>query len=280
MKKVLLLLFIASISLMPCQAKTDKISKDYLKNKKHLAILNPLAENVAEKVIKKALKKEIGDGNYKVKFEGYTFSSMKKGVFKNLEITGKNLTVEEIPIPYLYLKNKSDYNWIDFNEDPIKVKSDINFFYNLELTEKSINAALQQKEYKKVIEKLNLRAYPLFTMHDVVVRIKNNKTYIIMEYTLPLASTKKKRKFMVSSDFKVVDGKIQTKDVSIDKVYGNLPLDKVINLVNIIDPLNFTLGEINDDNCKGKVSNVKIEDDIIKVDGEIWVKPKSEEKAR
>ena len=71
------------------------------------------------------LKKEIGEGKYQVKFEGYTLSSMKKGIFKNLKIIGKNLNIKNIPIKSLELRSTTDYNWIDFNENPIKIKSDI-----------------------------------------------------------------------------------------------------------------------------------------------------------
>ena len=134
MKKIVLSLLISAFVLMPAIAKVDKTSEEYLKNKKHLAIMNPFAENIVQKVIKKSLKKEIGKGNDKVKFEGYTLGSMKKGIFKTLEIYGKKLIVEDIPVNYLTLKSETDYNWIDFNEDPIKVKSDITFKYDLELS--------------------------------------------------------------------------------------------------------------------------------------------------
>ena len=84
----------------PVIAKNDTTSEDYLKNRKHFSILNPLAECAAQKVIKKSLQKET-KGKFKVKFDGYTLSSMKKGVFKNLEFSGKILTIDGIEIPYL-----------------------------------------------------------------------------------------------------------------------------------------------------------------------------------
>lgn len=271
MKKGLLILLIMNFLLLSVSAKTDKDSVEYLKNKKHFSIVNPFIEGVVQKVIKKTLKKEIGEGSYRIKFDGYTFSSMKKGIFKNLEIIGKNLTIEEIPIPYLKLKTLTDYNWIDFNEEPIKIKSDIVFAYEIEITEKSINQALKQDNYQKTLEKLNKRAYPLFTMHDVRVRIKHNKVHIIMDYSLPLASNKKRKTFMVSTNFQVDNGKIKASNIGIDNSYGNLPIDKVTNLVNLIDPLSFTLAQLNENNCKGQVENVKIEDNIIQINGKIFI---------
>ena len=36
--------------------------------------------------------------NFKVKFDGYTLSSMKQGVFKNLELTGEDFKIDDIVI--------------------------------------------------------------------------------------------------------------------------------------------------------------------------------------
>ena len=134
--------------LSPVLAKTDRTSSEYLRDKKHLAVMNPVAEKIAEKAIKKALKKELG-GKFKVQFDGYTLSSMKAGIFKNLVITGKNLDIEDIEIPYLQLKSITDYNWIDYRQEPMIYKSDMDFAYTIQLDEDSINSALKNKKYQK-----------------------------------------------------------------------------------------------------------------------------------
>ena len=68
MKKIFLLLIMLSLSVSATFA-TDKLSEDYLKNNKHFAIMNPIAESIAEHAIKSSLKKETGT-NFKVKFTG------------------------------------------------------------------------------------------------------------------------------------------------------------------------------------------------------------------
>lgn len=270
MKKIILLLIVSVLTLAPAFSKTDKTSADYLKNKKHFAIMNPIAESIAQKVIKKSLKKDIGKGKYKVKFEGYTLSSMKQGIFKYLEITGNDLIVEEIPVPYMNLKTLTDYNWVDINQNPAKIKSDMTFAYQLNLSEDSINTALKDEKYKKQLQKVNKIAYPLFAVNDTRMKIKNNRIHIIMDYSIPLATVKNKT-FMVSTNFKVENGKIRATNVGFDSAYGNLPLNKVINLINLLDPLSFTLDIMKDEKCNGKIENLKIEDNIIKIDGKIFV---------
>lgn len=269
--KKFLILTVCLLSFLPVYASTDKMSEDYLKNKTHLSVMNPLAERVVQNIIKKSLKKEIGKGNYKVKFQGYTLASMKNGIFKYLEITGEDIDLDGIPLPYMNVRTLTDYNKVDLKQEPIKIISDVTLAYNLNLSEESVNAALKDNLYKKKLEKVNKIAYPLFTMNDVRMKIKNNKVYIIMDYSLPLVS-KKSKTFMVASNFKVDNGKIKATNVSIDNAYGNLSLDKVTNLINLLDPLTFTLDLMNDDSCQGRIENIKIEDNIIKIDGKIFVK--------
>ena len=271
MKKIVVLIISCFLGLLPIHAKVDKNSAEYLKNKKHFAIMNPLAENIAEKAIKKAVKKNIGPGKYKVKFEAYTLSSLKKGIFKNLEITGKNVETEGIHIPYLNLKNTTHYNWIDLDSDPITVKSDMAFNYSLILDETSLNDALKHKSFDKKLQRINKLAYPLFTMQEVKTRIRHDRLYIIMEYNLPLASSKKNKTFMVSTGFKVDNGKIRAENVNIDKAYGSIPIDKITNLINLIDPLTYTLDVIKDKKCNGKIENIKFEDNNIQINGKIYI---------
>ena len=272
MKKILLMFSIYYLILMPVFAQNNKITEEYLKNKKHFSVMNPIVENIAEKAIKTKLKKDLGKGRYRVKFDGYSLGSMKCGVFKNLEVIGKNFKINDIEVPYLKLKNETDYNWIDFSEKTVRIKSNIVFNYDLELTEKSVNSALKQKDFEKNIEKINQKAFPLFALKEVTIRIHNDKVFMIMDYFLPISGDKKIRKFVVSSKFKVDNGKILADSININTSYGNIPIAKVANLINLLDPLTFTLIKINEQNCKSQIENVIINDDIIKINGKIFIK--------
>lgn len=272
MKKFLILI-IGCVLFQTTVFAIDRTSADYLLNKKHLSPMNPLVECIAENAIKKSLKKETG-AKFDVNFEGYTLSSMKAGVFKNLEISGKDVTIEGVEIPYLKFKTLSDYNRIDYRSNPVVVKSDMNFYYELNLSEKSINDALKSKEYKTTIQKVNKKAYPLFALSDVRAKIKDNRVFIIMDYNFPINPSSKNKTFMVSTNFSVANGIIKARDIGIDSAYGNLPIDKVTNLINLLDPLSFTLDLVNTQKCRCKIENIKIEDNIFKVNGRMFVEGK------
>lgn len=269
-KTFLTVFIIITLPTITTQA-ADKYSKEYLQSKNHVSITKPFAESIVKKAIKKALKKETGV-NFDVKFSGYTTASIKKGIFKSLELTGYDVDIDSIPIPYINLKTLSDYNYIDYTKNPIEYKSDINLSYNLLLSEDSINSALKQNKYQKTIKNVNKIAYPLFVINNVKTKIMKDKMYIAVDYNFPISKSSKDKTFVMISDFQVINGEIKAKNVHIDSAYGNIPLNKVTNLVNLLNPLEFTLKALDDKKCEGNIENVNIIDNKIKVDGKIFIK--------
>ena len=270
MKKILTLLLITFLTTSTVFAGVDRLSQEYLQSTNHFTITKPLAEWIAKRAIKKALKKETG-ADFDVQFEGYTTSSIKRGIFKTLEITGNDITFDDVMVPYVHLKSLTDYNYIDYTKNPMVYKSDMTFSYDLLLSEESINAALKDSDYMKVITKVNKIASPVFVVKGVRTKIVNNKMYVITDYNFPIALTKD-RVFIVQTDFQVVNGKIKAKNVKIDTSYGNLGLNKVANLINYLNPLEFTIHLLDDNKYNGNIENVNIVDNRVKVDGKIYVK--------
>ena len=271
MKRFLTALTIVLLSLNTAFAGVDRLSQEYLQSTNHFSPTKHFAECIAEKSIKKALKKETG-ANFDVNFEGYTTSSIKRGIFKNLEITGKDVKIENIDVPYLHLKSLTDYNYIDYTKSPMEYKSDMTFAFDVLLSDETLNEALKDSDYSKVIAKVNRIASPLFVVKGVRTKIIDNRMYIITDYNFPIVKSSKDKSFVASSDFQVVNGKIKAKNVSIDSAYGNLGLDKVANLINYLNPLEFTLDMLNEEKQKGIIENVNIVDNKVKVDGKIYFK--------
>ena len=80
MKKVLTLLMVLFLSISCANAGIDRLSQEYLQSTNHFTLSKPLAEAVAKRAIRKALKKETGV-KFDVIFEGYKTSSIKKRNF-------------------------------------------------------------------------------------------------------------------------------------------------------------------------------------------------------
>ncbi len=271
MKKIVVLIIVFVLNFLAVCAKTDKMSADYLKNKKHFAIMNPLAENIAEKAIKKSLKKQT-DSDFDINFQGYTFLSMKAGIFKSLDIKGQDVIIETIKIPYIRIKTLTDYNWIDYKQKPPVIKTAMTYAYEIHLSEESINQALTNRKYQKTLEKVNNIAYPFFKLNNVETKLKDNKFYMILGYNFPLAPSKKDKNFIISSKFKIINHRIKADDIGINSAYGNIEMSKVANLINLLDPLSFTLSILDTKKCNGQIENIKIIDNIIQINGKIYTK--------
>ena len=271
MKRFFTLLLIAILS-SNCAFAIDKYSVEYLQGKNHFSLTRCIAESSVKRALKKALKKETG-ADFDVKFEGYTLSSIKRGIFKSLEVSGENVNYEGLTIPYVHLKTLDDYNYIDYTKNPIVFKCDMTYSYDVFLDDETINAALKDAAYNKVIAKVNKIARPFFVIKGVRTKIKDDRLYIITDYNLPLAMTKD-RSFVAQSDFEVVNGKIKAKNVSIDSAYGNLGLNKVANLINYLNPLEFTVDILESGQQKTIIENINIVDNKVKIGGKIYIKAK------
>lgn len=270
-KKFLVISLLSLHFTMPSFAQVDKTSEDYLKNRKHFSPMNHIAESSIEKILKRSLKKT-SKTDYSIKLKAYTLSSFKLGIFKYAEFSTDDLLIDDIPIKKLNIKTDSDYNWIDYRQDPIVCKSDMVFSYTVFLTEDAVNLALKNKEYYTVLQNVNKKAYPLFALHDVRVKTLNDKMKIMMDYSLPLAQNHKVKTFAITTDFTVQDNLIRAYNIAYDKAYGNLGDSKVANLINLLDPLSFTLNILNTKKCNARIENVKIIDNIIQINGKIYVK--------
>ncbi len=269
MKKIFSLLLIAFLTANLSFA-ADRYSVEYLQGKNHFSLTRNIAEFSVKRALKKALKKETGS-DFDVKFEGYTLSSIKRGIFKSIEISGENVKVKDITVPYIHLKSLDDYNYIDYTKNPIEFKCDMTYAYDLLLSDEVINTALKKSSYNKTLAKVNKISSPFFIVKGVRTKITDNKLYIITDYSLPLSVTKD-RSFVAQSDFEVVSGKIKAKNVSIDTAYGNLGLNKVANLINYLNPLEFTVDLLESGKQKIIIENVNIVDNKVKVSGKIYVK--------
>ena len=193
-------------------------------------------------------------------------------MFKNLEITGENIKSADITIPYVHLKSLTDYNYVDYTQNPITFKSDMKFEYDMLLSQDSLNAALKNPNYKNIIDNINKIAYPMFEIKDVSTKILNNKLYILTEYNFPIAPSPKNKIFVASSDFEVRNGKIRAINVNLDSAYGKISLNKVANMLNLLNPLEFTMQLLETKECSANVENVNIVDNKVKVDGKIFIK--------
>ena len=77
---------------------------------------NLIAQQVAQSLIKRQLKKESGE-KFKVKVSSYSMADLKAGRFKSLDISGENLDLDGVFVSYLDFKTLCDFNYIVFDKN-------------------------------------------------------------------------------------------------------------------------------------------------------------------
>jgi len=236
------------------------------------------AEKIGETIIRKQIKKETGQ-KFKVSLKSYSLSDLKKGIFKSLKITGKNIDIDGIKVSLFEAKTLCDFNYFDLSTDEIYNKSNVLMGYSLIITEDDLKNTVDSKDYNAILQKVDLNALgiKLIKLESVDVAIKNERLHVMLNVSSGITNLFNKAsnlKFEVSTALKVVDGKINTYDVRLENSNRKLNIAKYLSLINFIDPLQYSLDAFAIKNGKLLIKSTNIVDDKILVEGIIFIPKK------
>ena len=231
-----------------------------------------LSEIIGEKLIKKAIKQNITSGKIKTDIKSFSTRDLKVGKFESIELTGKDISVQDIYISYIHAKTLCDYNYIGQDKNGnVTIKDDIPFAVEIILTEDNLNKTMQSDNYKRLINDINnmVSMFNAFQINSTSVKIKNNKIYYIAQYYIPFI--RQPKHIVIVSDLKVADGMMELEN---SKVIGNsisFDINKLSKIINYINPLDFSLNMQENRDTKINIQNVKIEEGKIIADGILTV---------
>lgn len=231
-----------------------------------------LSEKIGEKIIKKAVQKNIISGEIKSNVESFSAKDLKAGRFKSLEISGKNVNIQGINVSSFNANTLCNFNYLseDKNGDII-FKEDMPMGISIVMTEDDINKTMESSEYKRLVENINSFGgnFNIFNIDSTRVRIKNNKMYYAMKYSIPFV--KKSKEVVLSSDLRVEKGEIKFANTTFENNSMSVDLDKFSKLINYINPLDFSAKILENKNAKFNIENIKIEGNSIAVDGKVII---------
>ena len=274
MKKIILILALLVSPVFACDSlncskpydMTSKTSQFFSK----VTGQNFLAEQIAGKLIKKAVKKNIESGNIKASLKSFSVRDLKAGRFKTIEISGKDVNVQGIYITYFKAKTLCDFNYIveDKNKDLI-IKEDIPMAVSAVITEDDLNKTMNSSDYKRLVGDINnlIGSFNIFQINSTSVKLKNNKMYYIMKYSLPFA--RKSKQAVLSADICVENGKLKMKNTEL--INCNIDVNAVSKILNYINPLDFSVKILENKDAKFNIQNVTIADGKINMDGKITI---------
>ena len=200
-----------------------------------------LSEKIGEKLVKKAIKKNITSGDIKVNLDAYSVRDLKAGRFKSLEIDGKNVDIQGVYISSFNAKTLCNFNYIaNDKKGNYIVKEDIPASFNAIITEEDLNKTMLSSDYKRMIDDINSIGGNLniFQITSTNIKLKNDKMYYVLKYSMPFV--RKTKELVITANLKVENGQIELANTSFLNNSMALDVDKLSKLINYINPLDFS----------------------------------------
>ena len=233
---------------------------------------NILAQQVAQSLIKRQLKKESGE-NFKVKVSSYSLADLKAGRFKSLDISGENLDLDGVFVSYMDFKTLCDFNYIVFdkNTNSVFFKESFPMSYSIVMNEEDLNKTMNSSAYARLIRDVNNlgTSLNLFKINDTQVKIHNNQFFYVFDYSLPFLGGH--YNMIVEADLKVVDGNIEFKNTKIASKNFSIDISSLSKVLNYLNPLEFSLNILENNNTTMNVRNISLSNNTVNVNGTLIV---------
>lgn len=231
-----------------------------------------LSEKIGEKLVKKAIKKNITSGDIKVNLDAYSVRDLKAGRFKSLEINGKNVDIQGVYISSFNAKTLCNFNYIaNDKRGNYIVKEDIPASFNAIITEEDLNKTMLSSDYKRMIDDINSIGGNLniFQITSTNIKLKNDKMYYVLKYSMPFV--RKTKELVITANLKVENGQIELANTSFLNNSMALDVDKLSKLINYINPLDFSAKILENKDAKFNIETVNISNGKIAIDGNMTI---------
>lgn len=228
------------------------------------------AEQVAQHIIKKELKKATKE-KFRVEMKSYSLVDLMGGKFKALKISGRNLDIEGVYLTSFETHTVCDFNYIKLDNKTIKFRENMVMDYAIEISNVDLEKTVKSKDYLDMLNNTKLSAFGItfFKLDGADVQIKNSKLYFTINVTSPLSA--KPIPIMIRSDLKVEEGKIVLTKIDLVNMLTVIDLSKITYLMNVLNPLTFSIDILNNKDSKMSVRDVNIIGDRIFVKGNILI---------
>lgn len=231
-----------------------------------------LSEKIGEKLVKKAIKKNITSGDIKVNLDAYSVRDLKAGRFKSLEINGKNVDIQGVHISSFNAKTLCNFNYIaNDKRGNYIVKEDIPASFNATITEEDLNKTMLSSDYKRMIDDINSIGgnFNIFQITSTNIKLKNDKMYYVLKYSMPFV--RKTKELVITANLKVENGQIELANTSFLNNSMALDVDKLSKLINYINPLDFSAKILENKDAKFNIETVNISNGKITIDGNMTI---------
>ncbi len=240
-----------------------------------------LSQAVANSIIKKELRKSMGSKHFRVKMKSFSANDLAAGRFKSLDISGKDLNLDGVYLSKFSASTICDFNYIKATKKSVKFKENFAMKYSMAVTEDDLKKTVLSESYLKFLNSLNIKAggINLLELKNIDLKLKDNRFLFsmymdnrIFNYSVPFEVD-------VSTKMSVQNGQLKLSEIVFQKSNKMLNLSQVSNILNIINPLKYTVNILDNENAKVEIKTLDIKDKKLALDGTVFI-PKNMEESR
>lgn len=228
--------------------------------------LNFASKMIAEKIIEKELKDEL-DSKFKANLDIFTINRLKKGEFRALDLKSKKIEYRALRMTDFYAQTLCPYNKIVYSKGRIYYPHDLAFKFKSTITNEDIKEVLNTYEFQKELERnsFSVNGVKGFEIQTPKVEILGNKLY----FSIPIITFFNSQPFYINfkTGLEVSNNKIVLKDITFLTKDNIIKNDIFGLLINRINPISYEIESINTKYCKIYITNVKINNNLIKTEG-------------
>lgn len=242
--------------------------------------MNFLSRAIANSVVKSELKKSTGAKGFKVKMNSFSAKDLAAGRFRGLDISGDNLDFDGVYVTQFNANTICDFNYVKATTKDIKFKENFIMKYNMTISDVDLRKTLLSKNYLTFLNSLNIKVGPmnLMELKDVDVKLKADKFYFILKMNNQIFGRNVPVTLNMSSKMKIENGQFKVSEVTFENFNQKISLTQLTNVLNLINPLNFTVDVLNNKNTKLALNNFDIKGNKIMLDGTVFVPKNTEQK--
>lgn len=242
--------------------------------------MNFLSRAIANSVVKSELKKSTGAKGFKVKMNSFSAKDLAAGRFRGLDISGDNLDFDGVYVTQFNANTVCDFNYVKATTKDIKFKENFIMKYNMTISDVDLRKTLLSKNYLTFLNSLNIKVGPmnLMELKDVDVKLKADKFYFILKMNNQIFGRNVPVTLNMSSKMKIENSQFKVSEVTFENFNQKISLTQLTNVLNLINPLNFTVDVLNNKNTKLALNNFDIKGNKIMLDGTVFVPKNTEQK--